>query len=68
MPQTTTQTATAERQPANTRLIRIADIPFDIRQREALKLIDNGDIPEDQLARIFELVIDPGDASGLIAA
>lgn len=67
MPETTIPQPPAERQPAATRLIRIADIPIDVRRKAALKLIDQG-WPDDQLGRMFELVVDPGDASGLVAA
>lgn len=68
MPETSPHQPPAERQPAATRLIRIADIPFDVRRKAALKLIDQGSVPEDQLGRMFELVVDPVDASGLVAA
>lgn len=68
MTETNNHQPTAERQPAATRLIRLADVPFDVRRRHALKLIDSGQVPDDQLGRMFELVVDPGDASGRVAA
>lgn len=68
MPKISIHQPATERQPAGTRLIRIADIPLDIRRQAALKLIDQGDITENQLGRMFELVFEPGDASGRITA
>lgn len=59
--------ATAKSDPVGTRLVRLADVPEDVRRKAALKLMDEAK-DGTEWARLFELVWNPGDASGRIAA
>jgi hypothetical protein len=53
--------------PTGTTLIRLADIPLNIRKQAALRLMRQTDDTA-EWARYFELVWEPGHASGRVAA
>lgn len=54
-------------QPTGTRTIRLADIPEPVRRRAALQLMRDTDNTA-EFAQLFELVYDPGNKGGRIAA
>lgn len=58
---------TTKTNPTGTTLIRLADIPEDQRIAAAHQLIDEAN-NIDEILRLIELMVDPQDASGRIAA
>ena len=53
--------------PTGSRLVRLADIPLEVRLRAAELCMAEARTDE-EAARLFELVYDPGDVSGRVSA
>jgi hypothetical protein len=63
MPKPLTQ---AKPNPTGTHTIRLADIPLNTRRTAALRLMRNTNDTAEWV-RLYELVFNPGDASGRVA-
>lgn len=48
-------------------LVRLRDVPFDVRREATLRLLARGALDELEAARLLELLVDPGDAGGRVA-
>lgn len=57
---------TPKPQPCGSKLVRLRDVPLRLRQRAYHKLVR--DLSPDEAETLLDLIIDPGDKGGRIAA
>jgi hypothetical protein len=53
--------------PVGRKLVRLADIPLDVRMLAAERCMAEA-ATDEEVAQLFELVYDPGDRGGRVAA